>query len=57
VRLEGWAEGSKASGSNLVPEDEGDGPSERLFESLSVEGVQLDLRGLEMLLIRRLLGE
>ena len=43
--------------SNLVPKDEGDGPPERLFESLPVEGVQLDFLALEMLLVCRLLGE
>ena len=44
-------------GPNLVPEDEGDRPPERLFESLSVEGVQLDFLALKMLLVRCLLGE
>ena len=52
-----WAEESKTRSSNLVPEDESDRPPERLFESLSVEGVQLDLLVLEMLLVRRLLGK
>jgi hypothetical protein len=44
-------------GSDLVPEDESDRPSEGLFQSLSVEGVQLDRLSLEMLLKSRLLGQ
>jgi len=54
--LAGWAEDPETWDSNLVPKDEGDRPPERLFESLPVEGVQLDFLALEML-IRRLLGE
>jgi len=57
MRLDRWAEDSKTWGPDLVPEYEGDGPPERFFEGLSVEGVQLDFLALEMLLVRRLLGE